>query len=105
LLQPAASLIKTHESYSDGLSLEMVRMNETHVRINLNRLTRIVSMHSESEWQTIKTFAEWPDWLGILYPDEEPIWLILGAYSVHRQETIPAYAEHLRIHLLFIPQD
>jgi hypothetical protein len=62
------------------------------------------TMHSESGWQTAETFAEWFGWLRSLYPDGEPIWLILDAYSVHRQETIRAYVEDLRIHVLFIPQ-
>jgi hypothetical protein len=40
------------------------------------------TMHSESGWQTAETFAEWLGWLHSLYPDGEPIWLILEAYSV-----------------------
>jgi hypothetical protein len=56
------------------------------------------TMHSESEWQTIETFAEWLGWFRGLYPDGEPTWLILDAYSMNRQETIRAYAEDLRIH-------
>jgi hypothetical protein len=50
-----------------------------------------------------RNLAEWFGWLRSLCPDGEPIWLILDAYSIHRQETIRAYAEDLRIHLLFVP--
>jgi hypothetical protein len=62
------------------------------------------TMHSESGWQTAETFTEWLGWLRSLYPNGEPIWLILDAYSIHRQETLRAYAEDLRIHLLSLPQ-
>jgi hypothetical protein len=61
------------------------------------------TMHCESGWQTSETFAEWLGWLRSLYPDGESICLILDADSVHRQETIRAYAEDLRIYLLFLP--
>jgi transposase len=56
--------------------------------------------HCESGSQTTETFIEW---LRSRYDDRGPIWLIIDCYSVHRQETIRAYAEDLGIHLLFFP--
>jgi hypothetical protein len=59
--------------------------------------------HSESDWIMIETFTHFLDFLRSYYNDQEPLWLILDCYSVHRTENIKKHADKLGIHLVFIP--
>jgi hypothetical protein len=62
-----------------------------------------LAAHSESGWITIPTFEEYLAILKSAFPGEEPIYLILDCYSVHRSQEIREYARHLGIIMKFIP--
>lgn len=59
--------------------------------------------HSESGWSTVETFSEFLMSLRERYPDDEPIYLLLDCYSVHRCDEVRQLAESLFIELIFIP--
>jgi hypothetical protein len=61
------------------------------------------SDHSPSGWTTGETFQRYLNWLRSLYPDQQPIHLVLDMYSVHRSEKSRAVARELGIQLHFIP--
>ena len=59
--------------------------------------------HSESGWTTVGTFSQFLMSLKERFADDEPIYLLLDLYSVHRSDEIRELAENLGIHLVFIP--
>jgi hypothetical protein len=61
------------------------------------------SDHSPSGWTTGDTFQRYLNWLRSLYPDQQPIHLVLDMYSVHRAEKSRVVARELGIELHFIP--
>ena len=59
--------------------------------------------HSESGWSTVDTFSQFLMSVRERFPDDEPVYLLLDLYSVHRSEEIKQLAESLMIRLIFIP--
>jgi hypothetical protein len=60
--------------------------------------------HTMSGWTTETSFADWLLWLREeLYQDDDPIYVVLDLYSVHRSEATKRLAARLNIELLFIP--
>ena len=59
--------------------------------------------HSPSGWSTIDTFSEYLMFIRQHFGDDDRIWLLLDAYSVHRTNEVKSLAESLNIELIFIP--
>ena len=59
--------------------------------------------HSESGWTTVETFSQFLMSVRERFADDDPIYLLLDLYSVHRSDEIKELAENLGIHLVFIP--
>ena len=59
--------------------------------------------HSENGWTTVETFSEYLMSLRERYPDDDPVYLVLDCYSVHRTDEIRQLAKTLGIELIFIP--
>ena len=59
--------------------------------------------HSESGWTTADTFCQFLMSLRERFVDDEPIYLLLDMYSVHRSDETKTLAENLGIELIFIP--
>jgi hypothetical protein len=62
-----------------------------------------VAMHSGSGWITIPTFEDYLRLLKRDFPGDEPIYLILDCYAVHRSQEVREYARQLGIIMKFIP--
>jgi hypothetical protein len=62
-----------------------------------------IPLHSESGWIAIQTFEEYPQMLKREFPRDEPIYLILDCYSVHRGQEFRFYVRDLGINMKFIP--
>ena len=62
----------------------------------------IWATHSKSGWSTIETFSKYLENLRNLF-GENPIYLVLDSYSVHRSIEIKSKADELKIELIFIP--
>jgi hypothetical protein len=62
-----------------------------------------VAMHSESGWITVEGFQEYLTLLKQEFPGDDPIFLILDCYSVHRTREVQDRALELRIIIKMIP--
>ena len=59
--------------------------------------------HSSSGWSTITTFSEYLMFIREYFGDDDRIWLLLDAYSVHRTDEVKKLADSMNIELIFIP--
>ena len=59
--------------------------------------------HSETGWSTVDTFSEFLLAVREHFNDDDPVYLLLDLYSVHRTDEIRQLAESLNIVLIFIP--
>ena len=59
--------------------------------------------HSETGWSTVDTFSEFLLAVREHFSDDDPVYLLLDLYSVHRTDEIRQLAESLNIVLIFIP--
>jgi hypothetical protein len=72
-------------------------------RSQLGDIEPHIAAHSGSSWTTIETFEEYLTMLKSKFPEDEPIYLILDCYSVHRRQAVREYARELGIIMKFIP--
>jgi hypothetical protein len=72
-------------------------------RSQLGDIEPHTAVHSASGWITIPTFQEYLVMLKREFPEDEPVYLILDCYSVHRSQEIREYARQLGIVMKFIP--
>jgi hypothetical protein len=96
-----ASVTAAHEK----LPLFMIAKGSTTraERSQLGRFEDHETDHSISGWTTVGTFRHYLSWLRTLYPDDQPIHLLLDCYSVHRANEIRPLAAELGIELHYIP--
>ena len=59
--------------------------------------------HSESGWSTVETFSLFIMSVRERFPDNDPVYLLLDQYSVHRTEPIRTLAQSLGVELIFLP--
>ena len=78
------------------------RCERSQILQNIENSNNIWTTHSQNGWSTIETFKEFLQNLRA-YCGNNPIYLILDCYSVHRADAIKEKAKELNIELIFIP--
>jgi hypothetical protein len=102
------------QAFTAFCSIRAVRQKLPMVMIAKGKTSRVqqsqlgdiglhIAAHSKSGWITIETFEEYLAMLKSEFPGDEPIYLILDYYSVHRRQAVREYARELGIIMKFIP--